>query len=94
MALVEGLEGPGKPLLHTATSSVMADKARERLASNHLSVSPGEHDASHDRMNLDERWSLDPGFDWGWSRRPVFHAGNSGLGGRICEILASGSKAS
>src|SRR5258707_11713709 len=51
------------------------------------SVSPGEHDASHDRMNLDERWSLDPGFDWGWSRRPVFHAGNSGLGGRIAKSL-------
>jgi hypothetical protein len=36
-------------------------------------------------MNLDESWSLDPGFDWGWCRQPVFPAGNSGLGGRIAK---------
>jgi hypothetical protein len=37
-------------------------------------------------MSLDQTLgSLDPGFDWGWSRQPVFPAGNSGLGGRIAK---------
>jgi hypothetical protein len=41
-------------------------------------------------MNLDQTLgSLDPGFDWGWSRQPVFPADNSGLGGggRIAKSL-------
>ncbi len=29
MALIEGLEGSGKPLLHTSGSSVISDNARE-----------------------------------------------------------------
>jgi hypothetical protein len=36
MALIEGLKGPGRPLLHTSGSSVVADNARGDYASNHL----------------------------------------------------------
>jgi hypothetical protein len=39
-------------------------------------------------MNLDQTLGLlDPGFDWNWSRRPVFHADNSGFGRLDREIL-------
>jgi nucleoside-diphosphate-sugar epimerase len=36
MALIEGLEGSGKPLLHTSGSSVIADNARDDYASNQI----------------------------------------------------------
>jgi hypothetical protein len=36
MALIEGLEGPGKPLLHTSGSRVIADNAHDDYASNQI----------------------------------------------------------
>ena len=36
MALIEGREGSGKPLLHTSGSSVIADNARGDYASNQI----------------------------------------------------------
>jgi NADP-dependent 3-hydroxy acid dehydrogenase YdfG len=36
MALIEGLEGSGKPLLHTSGSSVIVDNARGDYASNQI----------------------------------------------------------
>jgi nucleoside-diphosphate-sugar epimerase len=36
MALIEGLEGSGKPLLHTSGSSVVVDNARGDYASNEI----------------------------------------------------------
>ena len=36
MALIEGPEGSGKPLLHTSGSSVIADNARDDYASNQI----------------------------------------------------------
>ena len=36
MALIEGLEGSGKPLLHTSGSNVIADNARDDYASNQI----------------------------------------------------------
>jgi hypothetical protein len=36
MAPIEGLEGSGKPLLHTSGSSVIADYARGDYASNRI----------------------------------------------------------
>jgi hypothetical protein len=36
MALIEGLERSGKPLLHTSVSSVIADNARGDNASNQI----------------------------------------------------------
>jgi hypothetical protein len=36
MALSEGLEGSGKPLFHTSSSSVIADNPRDDYASNQI----------------------------------------------------------
>ena len=36
MALIEGLEGSGKPLLHTSGFSVIVDNARSDYASNQI----------------------------------------------------------
>ena len=36
MALIEGREGSGKPLLHTSGSSAIADNARDDYASNQI----------------------------------------------------------
>lgn len=36
MALIEGLEGSGKPLLHTSGSSVIVDNAHDDYASNQI----------------------------------------------------------
>ena len=58
MALIEGLEVWESRCCTQAASSVIADKARERLC-----IEPSvrflleSHDTSHDRMDLDERWA-------------------------------------
>src|SRR5258708_24036531 len=94
MARIKGLEGPGKPLLHTSGSSAIADKARDDYASNHVFRFLLEsHDVSHDRMNLDERWAC-------WIQASIavgavnrfFMPTIQGLGRLGCEILLEDSK--
>jgi sugar/nucleoside kinase (ribokinase family) len=60
MALIEGLEGSGKPLLHTSGSSVIADSARDEYASNQIFEDDGPFHTRTDK-NVRRRVSISSG---------------------------------
>ena len=82
MALIEGLEGRGKAAVaHKRLQRHRGQGTRRLCIENHVFRFLLEsHDASHDRMNLDERWArwIQASIGAG-AVGPVFHADNSGF---------------